>query len=184
MLSNIVVDPFTRINDEIHLSTKLSHLLTTEHQKLQSIPYDRQANNAKTHHQLLDIQQSFLYVCTETVFNYPTVYLTEKSFKGITAKRPFVILGAPGSVNKLKEFGFMTFDQWWDESYDAEMSDQVRLMKIYAIIKRIHKKSLNELQDLISEMAPILEYNFNHYKTFGDNQVAEFQKQCILNLNR
>ena len=184
MLNRLGIVPFTRINNKINLSSKLSTIIAREQEKLSSIFYDGKANKAPTHHQLLDIQKSFLYVCTETVYNYPTEYLSEKSYKGITCKRPFVILGAPGSLKRLQEFGFKTFDSWWDESYDSILSDQKRLLKVYAIIKDICNRSYADLDKILIEMEPILDYNFNHYQTFSQNELNSFEKQCILNINR
>lgn len=184
MLNNVITSPFSRMNDTINLSSKLNALINTEQLKLNSIILDNGANKLDTHHQMLELQKSFLYVCTESVYNYPTVYLSEKSYKGITVKRPFIILGATGSLAKLKEFGFQTFDAWWDESYDLISSDQKRLLAVYAIIKHICSKSVEELNQVLLEMSSILDYNFHHYQTFGQQELRSFNRQCMLNLNR
>ena len=43
---------------------------------------------------------------------------------------PFVMVNGHGSISKLKELGFKTFDKWWDESYDDEPNETDRLNKI------------------------------------------------------
>lgn len=180
MLLNIT--PFTRINDKVQWSESIDKI-----KKLypgQSISYDHKANLKETHHQFIDVQQSFLYVCTETVFDYPHAYLSEKSYKGITAKRPFVIVGAHKSLELLKTYGFKTFSPWWDESYDFEQDPSRRIEKVYSIIKDISSKSIEELKLLCTEMSEILEYNFQHYKTFQQSEILQFKLNCINNLNR
>jgi hypothetical protein len=79
--------------------------------------------------------QSFLNVVTETVDN--SFWLSEKTFKPIIGKRPFVILNEK-SLAGLKEVGFKTFDKYWDENMPVidiikticNMSEQ-KIIKIY-----------------------------------------------------
>jgi hypothetical protein len=181
MLTNILPTPFTRINDSVEWSDNINNIVQST---FNTIGHDSVANKLKTHHQFIDIQKSFLYVCTETVFEYPHAYISEKSFKGITAKRPFIILGAPGTLSLLKLYGFKTFNDWWDESYDDEHSVDLRLTKVYNIVKEICNLSVNSLQSLCKEMSPTLEYNFNHYDTFRQQQLQQFETSCINNLRR
>jgi hypothetical protein len=178
----LTTTPFTRINDSIHFDQNINEIVNSV--ILSDIEHDGGANVSKTHHQFLDIQKSFLYVCTETVFNYPHAYLSEKSYKGITVKRPFVILGAPGSLQLLKDYGFKTFSQWWDESYDNEKDSTRRMQSVYAIIKNVCDYSNEKLKELCGDMSQTLEYNYEHYKTFSNNQILEFDRGCLDNLNR
>ena len=61
---------------------------------------------------------SLWHVVTETVFYYNKLHLTEKIFKPIVSKQPFMLLGAPGNLEYLRSYGFKTFDGIIDESYD------------------------------------------------------------------
>lgn len=47
------------------------------------------------------------------------VWITEKSLKPLGFFHPFVMLAAPGQLKKIKSLGFETFDNIFDESYDA-----------------------------------------------------------------
>lgn len=126
------------------------------------------------------MQQSFLYIAAETMFNYPGSYLTEKSFKGISCKRPFVILGPKNSLKKLKEYGFKTFDHWWDESYDDINDPSERLLAVFDIVKTISQKSNDELIELAFSLTDVLEYNYNHLtKNFINSQLDNLNKQCL-----
>lgn len=181
MLNKIIVDPFTRINDCIKWSSTINTALDAP---AHNIVYDNRANCIDTHHQFDAIQKSFLYVCTETVFDYPHSYISEKSFKGITTKRPFIILGAPGTLELLKLYGFKTFSNWWNEDYDTVDSVDLRLTKVYNIINNICNLPVTALHNMCNEMAETLEYNFMHYDTFRKNQINEFEELCIRNLKR
>src|SRR5210317_1222104 len=74
--------------------------------------------------------RSFFHIVPETVFYYNKLHLTEKIFKPIVSKRPFLLVGAPNNLAYLKSYGFKTFDRWIDESYDQEMDNDRRIDKI------------------------------------------------------
>jgi hypothetical protein len=65
------------------------------------------------------------------------------------------------TLKKLKEFGFKTFSDWWDESYDTEEDDSKRINKIFELIEHINTKSLDELKDMYISMIPTLQHNFD-----------------------
>jgi len=173
----VSVTPFSRINDSILWSEHICKI--KQDYKQTTIVYDDYDHSSlATQYQFVDIQKSFLYVATETVFNYPHSYLSEKSYKGITIKRPFIIVGAPGSLSLLQSYGFKSFNDWWDESYDSEHDPSRRIEKICAIINNICSLSVDELQTMCADMLPTLEYNFQHYTTFGKNEVSNFDNDC------
>ena len=103
------------------------------------------------------------HVVTETVYFLPKLHLTEKIFKPIAVKRPFILVAAPGNLAYLKSYGFKTFDRWIDESYDLEQDHYVRIEKITAEIRRLCEMTPQELNIMYQEMKPILEYNYNHF---------------------
>jgi hypothetical protein len=47
-----------------------------------------------------------------------TFFPTEKIFRPITGRRPFVVFGSTHFLNNLRELGFETYSECWDESYD------------------------------------------------------------------
>lgn len=108
-------------------------------------------------------QKSFLHVVSETVFYHKKLHLTEKIFKPIACRRPFILVAAPGNLQYLKSYGFKTFDKWIDESYDLEQDDNLRLEKIVCEIEKISSLSRNDLQKLYEEMHETLQFNFDHF---------------------
>ena len=105
---------------------------------------------------------SFLHVVTETVWQ-DKIHFTEKVFKPIVLHQPFVVLQAPGSLAYLRSYGFKTFGDWWDESYDTIQDPQRRMQAIADIVNAIGNKSLEELETMRMEMASVLEHNFRHF---------------------
>jgi len=139
------------------------------------IKLDGKVNDIDTRYQFLELQKSFLYVATETVLNYPHSYLTEKSYKGITAKRPFIILGPTGVIKKLKNHGYKTFSDYWDESYDQIEDPIERILAIRKIINFICDQSIDKLQKMLIDMKDRLEFNFNHYLTIESGELDDFE---------
>lgn len=109
------------------------------------------------------ISRSLLYVSVESAFLNQHPYITEKTFKPILMKRPFVLLASVGSLAKLRELGFRTFDNYWNEDYDQDSDPNTRLHKVLAIVNDICKLSVAELQEMCYSMSDVLEYNFDHY---------------------
>jgi hypothetical protein len=104
-------------------------------------------------------------IVTETNFYDEKLHLTEKIFKPIVTKRPFILVSSPGNLAYLKSYGFKTFDKWIDESYDCESDHDLRLKMIVHEIKKLCRLSESELDKMYQEMQSVLEYNHRHFYT-------------------
>jgi hypothetical protein len=121
-----------------------------------------------------DLTSALWHVVTETVYFDSKLHLTEKVFKPIVAQRPFILVAAPGNLAYLKSYGFRTFDQWIDESYDQETDHYLRIEKITEEIAKLCAREPGDLIMMHKEMQEVLEYNFNHfYTTFKHHIVDE-----------
>jgi hypothetical protein len=109
------------------------------------------------------LQQALIYLVTETVFCYPYPFITEKTFKAILNKRPFILVGSPGTVQKLRDLGFKTFNDFWDESYDSIVNPSDRMQAIVNIIKQLSALRSADLQYLALRIQNAVEYNYQHY---------------------
>jgi len=187
MLSTI---PFTRCNEDWLLNSDLNSVynqfITRVANSFKFKNFNETYNNDLAIRANSDVtQRAFLYIAAETMFSYPGTFITEKSFKGIAAKRPFVMVGPPGNLKKLQEYGFQTFSFWWDESYDSIEDHSDRMIAVFNIIKEISQMSTNELITLGKDMANVLEYNYNFLiNEFTASQSAKLDIQCQNNLNR
>lgn len=128
-------------------------------------------NDSQTLGALSYMVESFLHVVTETCFWEEKTHLTEKIFKPIVAKQPFVLLGCANNLKYLQSYGFKTFDSFWDEGYDSITDPVLRLQAVIKIIQKICNMSNNELHVLLEQMSEILEYNYNWFysQNFIDN---------------
>jgi hypothetical protein len=111
-------------------------------------------------------QRALWHIVSETVFYYDKLHLTEKIFKPIVSRRPFILVAAPGNLAYLKSYGFKTFDKWIDENYDNEKDPTLRIELITKELEKLCKLSAQELNKMHQEMKEILDFNFNHF--YGD----------------
>ena len=89
------------------------------------------------------------------------VTLNEKEYKAMLYKQPFLLVARPGTLAMLKDLGFKTFDQWIDESYDQELDDEARLVKLIKEVNRLCKIENSDWDRMLEEMNSILEYNYD-----------------------
>jgi len=85
--------------------------------------------------------------------------LTEKVFKTIANKHPALLVSPPHSLIKLRELGYKTFSPWIDESYDLELNDSTRMLKIVIEIKRLCELTPDKLSEFLNNVKLICEYN-------------------------
>jgi hypothetical protein len=110
---------------------------------------------------------SLLYVPTETVYFGRRTHLTEKTFKAIALEMPFVMVAPAGSLSYLREYGFQTFADVFDESYDDETNDVLRLEKVVCLLKDLNNLTVRERQQIHRACLSAVEHNFRHF--YGGN---------------
>jgi hypothetical protein len=110
-------------------------------------------------------KSTFVNIVTETMCNNESIFITEKTYKPIYMCQPFIIFGNPHSLKKLKEYGFKTFDKWWDESYDEELDLNVRFEKIIKILEEIASWDFDKCYGITNEMENILIHNYKQMMT-------------------
>ena len=132
------------------------------------------------------LMESFVYVVTETCFWETKKHLTEKIFKPIVAKQPFILLGCANNLEYLKSYGFRTFDHWWDESYDNIQDPVARLKAVANIIEDICKLDNDTLQNKLVEMESVLEHNYNLFfsQEFVDNAMEELKGKLKMSVGK
>ena len=103
----------------------------------------------------------FCDVVTESRFAQPTGNYSEKTYQPMFYKKPFILAAPPYTLKFLREEGFKTFGEFWDESYDECENHEERLFKIFKVIDFINDKSMDELREMYHKMSDILKHNRN-----------------------
>lgn len=87
------------------------------------------------------------------------LFLTEKIFRPMIYWQPQFVQCSVGTLDYLKQLGFKTFSNFWNEDYDNEPDGKQRTKMLVAEAKRISEKSLEELHEMYLDMIPLLDYN-------------------------
>ena len=106
------------------------------------------------------LMESFVFVVTETCYWQNKTHLTEKIFKPIVLRMPFLLLGCVNNLEYLRSYGFKTFNDFWDESYDTMADPILRMQSVTTILTELSNLSKEKLQSILVEMEPILEHNY------------------------
>ena len=110
-----------------------------------------------------EAQDSLVYVPTETVYFGHRTHITEKTFKAIALEMPFVLVATAGSLEYLREYGFKTFGNIFDESYDKETDDIRRVERVVKLLKDLDNLTTKERMDIHRACLPVVEHNYNHF---------------------
>ena len=120
---------------------------------------------------------SYIHIISETNFETPGMYFSEKTWKPILNFQPFISVNYQYSLKYLKELGFKTFHPFIDESYDNEEDPIKRMTMIYDEVKRLDSLSIEEIHEWYYSVKDILIHNNNTaYKYQGKYQIDIEQK--------
>ena len=107
------------------------------------------------------------------------VHCSEKTFKPLAYRHPFVIYGTWHSLQYLRSHGFETFGEFFEESYDEEMDTWLRFQKILKVLAALYQQYKNNgsvLQN--SRVKEITKHNY--YRFWDEPYVTQlFEKQIV-----
>jgi len=114
---------------------------------------------------------TYFSVVTETVFNYPYSFRTEKIWKPIAMGHPFVAVANQGYYRDLHQMGFQTFGHVIDESFDLIENNQDRLERTAEIIEDLCQQ---DLASFLKECYNVCKYNQQHLAEMRQQVRQEF----------
>lgn len=101
----------------------------------------------------------FVEISCETFYRGNTFLPTEKTWRAISQKTPFIIQGPKNYYHNLHKAGFKTFSNWWDEGFTEDESTH-QPIEIIKILDWIGTLSHKELEALYIDMQSTLEHNY------------------------
>jgi hypothetical protein len=117
---------------------------------------------------------------TETIFDYPHTFRTEKIYKPILMAHPFVVAANQGYLRDLRNAGFQTFHTLLDESYDQIDCPQARSERIIDTVRAI---SYSGSGDFWKASRDICKYNQQHLVEYNREQRALLPQNLLNYLN-
>ena len=125
-----------------------------------------------------DYVSTGIEVVLETLFDDHRWHLTEKSLRPIACGQPFILAATPGSLKYLRSYGFQTFGDIIDESYDLESDPVKRLKKIVKVMQDIAVLPAVEKGQLWTKLQARANHNRRRFfsQEFHNHVVGEFQQ--------
>lgn len=133
-------------------------------------------------------ENSYFSVVTETLYyrEYGTpnqlyvehvpaligLFLTEKTYKPIAMKHPFILLAPAHSLRALRERGYKTFSPFIDESYDEIENDELRLKAVVEEVKRLSQSDLVEFTYQVKDIVEHNEKILRSQTVFDPNKIS------------
>jgi hypothetical protein len=119
---------------------------------------------------------SYLHIISETYVSH--TFFTEKTYKPIKYFQPFVMINGQYSLRHFRELGYQTFNGYIDESYDLEPNNEHRIE--LAIQDSLDFMNREDLHEVMKEMHPIFEHNYNVFikrcRNFQDTLHSDISK--------
>ena len=104
----------------------------------------------------------------------------EKIFTPILFKKPFLLLGPINGLEILKSYGFKTFSEYIDESYDTQVDSDKRMDMVLDELERL---SNTDMIELTKNIKPILDYNYNLLLDMNKNKKDYLKKYFTEKIN-
>lgn len=114
---------------------------------------------------------TYFSLVTETVFNYPYSFRTEKIWKPIAMGHPFIAVANQGYYRDLHKLGFQTFGHLIDESFDQIENNYDRLERIAKVVEDLCQQDLDKF---LKECYNICKYNQQHLAEMSIRVQQEF----------
>jgi hypothetical protein len=83
--------------------------------------------------------QFHIEIVAESYIYGETFFPTEKTVRPISAGKPMIVMGPRHFLRRLREQGFRTWADIWDESYD-ELEGPARLARIQTVIQDVQQQ--------------------------------------------
>jgi hypothetical protein len=125
-----------------------------------------------------DYNSTEIEVVLETLFDDQRQQLTEKILRPIACKQPFILASTAGSLTYLRTYGFKTFEEIWDESYDSIDDPIERMQRIIKTMRDIASWSPEYKKTQMQKLREIVEHNHQYF--FSD----KFFQSVILELKK
>ena len=129
-----------------------------------------------------DYSHTAIEIVLETLFDDTRWHLTEKILRPIACGRPFMLAATPGSLAYLQSYGFETFGEFIDESYDQMIDPVDRLQCIVTEMSRISRLPQEQKLKLWQSLYQIADRNKQLF--FSEAWQQKIFNEFVTNFNQ
>jgi hypothetical protein len=119
-------------------------------------------------------------VVTETIFDYPYTFRTEKIWKPMIMCHPFVAAANRGYYKDLHSAGFRTFGHLIDETFDSIDDPADRANRIVDVVADI---CYNGAASFLKSAQDVCKYNYQHLREHNARERAELPQRLVQYIN-
>ena len=102
----------------------------------------------------------FFFFITETLFGdygeTHSLQLTEKIYKPIAYRTPFIVAGSVATLKHLRSLGYETFPEMFDETYDTVVNPRKRMTLILRELEKWRALTLDQKRERYQSVLPKL----------------------------
>ncbi len=99
-------------------------------------------------------------IVSETNDNDTEIFMTEKIWKPIIAQHIFIVHGNYLYLQRLREMGFRTFNNYFEEVYDLDRDPTIRINTIADVCDRLRDAPW---QDIYLQTKALRQYNYDNF---------------------
>ena len=100
-------------------------------------------------------------VCVSESHDYSHFpWISEKWYQAMINSMPMIFLGPQNSLDLFRDFGFKTFDKYFNECYDKQSSFEDRMNEVVTLLRNIG--SIDDKLSWYESMRDVIEHNYNH----------------------
>ena len=116
---------------------------------------------------------TYFSIVAETTIDLEYLFISEKTYKPIAFYHPFILVAQPKILQHLRNNGFETYENLFDESYDLDLDFNVRFEKIISNVEKYNKIPYDKLtQDKLQH---------NHDLFFNKDIILERLTKEVIN---
>jgi len=126
-------------------------------------------------------KDSYASLVTETIvdtYNKGVLFLSEKTYQPIYNLHPFINVGGAGILKYLRDSGYATFPELFDESYDKIQNCSDRIEKTLTEVEKFCNIDSRVLDDIYSSKT-FQDKLIHNFTTFKDKKGLEEYKKII-----
>ena len=116
--------------------------------------------------------RTYFNLVTETHCETDDLFITEKTLKALISQ-PFMVVGNYGTLEYLKEKGFETYPELFDESYDLIKNHNERIEFIINEVKRLCEMNVDKLQKIYESVFSKVIHNRNIIRHWESDEFLE-----------
>jgi hypothetical protein len=117
---------------------------------------------------------TYFSLVTETVFDCPYSFRTEKIWKPVAIGHPWIAVANQGFYRDMHNLGFQTFGNAIDESFDNIENNHDRMMQVSRVVKDLCQQ---DLASFLKECYNVCKYNQQHLAEVRTQVRKEFPDQ-------